>query len=85
VLDCIREEGMHVPKDISVVGYNPFDEARVTGVLVPVVEIGRIATDWLIAATGESATAQTIRVTLPVGFVDRGTTLPPRPSAGSSN
>jgi LacI family transcriptional regulator, galactose operon repressor len=85
VLDCIREEGMHVPKDISVVGYNTFDEARVTGVLVPVVEIGRIATDWLIAATGESATAQTIRVTLPVGFVDRGTTLPPRPSAGSSN
>ena len=78
VLATIRDLDLRIPHDLSIVSYSPFSDPDVTSVVVPVNDMGRIGTEWLIAAiTGATGAAKTpIEIVLPVAFVDRGTTAP---------
>jgi len=77
VVAAIRELGLLIPQDISVIGYNPLPDAFFSGVSVPVPEMGRIGMNWLIDRVEQPNTAEILNVTLPVSFVDRGTSSRP--------
>jgi len=78
VLEVLRSAGVHVPADISVIGFDDSPEAqalRLSTVRQPAEEVGYQAARLLCAMLrGERLSSQ--RVHLPVQFVDRETTAP---------
>jgi LacI family transcriptional regulator len=75
-LAAVRSLGLRIPQDVSVIGYNPFDDTLCTGIVVPVAEIGRIGTDWLVRRL-QGENPGHLSQALPVTLADHGTTAPP--------
>lgn len=78
VLVRLREEGLRVPEDVSVVGYDDTvvvsaEQLRLTTVRQPVAEMARVAVSRL---TGDDAATDDLRLT--PTLVVRGTTAPAR-------
>lgn len=77
-IEWLRERGLSVPRDVSVVGFDGVPEAAVsspplTTIAQPIADIGRNAVQ-LILNRGEGETRRTLGVSLVV----RGSTAPPR-------
>lgn len=83
VVHAIYQSGLSVPGDISVIGYTASDQPDYTCIRVPLEEIGRLATEFLIdtLAKGGGATPLTDRQ-IPVSLIEMGTTAPPRDCIG---
>ena len=77
---AIRERGLHVPLDISVVGFDDiplvaFFDPPLTTVRVPAFDLGHAAGLALLARLdGSAVPTETL---LPTEFIVRGTTAPP--------
>jgi len=72
------EAGLRVPEDLSVIGYSGFEDHDITTVHVPILEIGRLAAEHLIDHLGSRTSEPLVYDrTLPVSFVDRGSTASP--------
>lgn len=86
VMSAIHAAGLRVPRDISVIGYSGADTPEITSICVPVDEIGRLATESLIARLqsgkeGAAVEDKPLRQTLAVRLVDMGSTdAPPEPA-----
>lgn len=79
---AIREAGLRVPQDISVVGIDDHEMAEffeLTTVAQPVHEQGRLAAQLLLEAIRGDRDAEPAAVTVPTRLVVRGTTAPPCP------
>jgi DNA-binding LacI/PurR family transcriptional regulator len=81
VLEVLRSEGLSVPGDISVVGYDNTAMAAshrlgLTTVDQPRHDMGRMATELILTKIGQDATA-TNHVVLPPKLVVRESTVPP--------
>ncbi len=77
----LRDQGVHCPRDVSVVGFNdmPFAEdfwPPLTTVHVPLRELGAEAARLLLRGI-EAGAQEGVTLTLPVGLVVRGSTGPP--------
>ncbi|MGA1837742.1 LacI family DNA-binding transcriptional regulator [Herbiconiux sp. 11R-BC] len=77
----LREEGLRVPEDVSVVGFDDVDMASVvtpglTTVRQDMLEIGRRSAQLLIAGLEAGSMAGLESVSLPVELIVRGTTGP---------
>jgi DNA-binding LacI/PurR family transcriptional regulator len=77
-LAAVRSLGLRIPQEVSVMGYNPFDDTLCTGIVVPVAEMGRIGTEWLVHKL-QGGDPGHLSVALPVRLADHGTTAPPGP------
>jgi LacI family transcriptional regulator len=72
---AVRDAGLRIPQEVSLVAYNLTSDANFSGVVVPVAEIGRLGVERLIAKLKNPKVASEItRWTLPVSFIDNGTT-----------
>ena len=76
-LDWLREHGLEVPGDVSVIGFDGVAEAALsspglTTIAQPLQDIGRHAVSAILKGTPQG------RQTLPVDLVVRGSTAPPR-------
>lgn len=84
VCEALKRQGLHVPEDISVVGYDDTDpvvDARgenvLTSVRVPLAEIGRKAADLITQRlAGQQPPAE--QLILPTQLMLRGSTAEPR-------
>lgn len=75
---AVRDAGLRIPQDVSLVTYNLTPDANFSGVVVPVAEIGRLGVARLIAKLkGPKGASEAARWTFPVSFIDHGTTAPP--------
>jgi LacI family transcriptional regulator, repressor for deo operon, udp, cdd, tsx, nupC, and nupG len=77
-LKTIRDAGLRVPDDLSVIGFDDHDMAEFVGlttVAQPVVAQGEVAAQLLLGMTGGSAAPE--HVTLPTKLLVRRTTGPP--------
>jgi alanine racemase len=80
VMGAAREQGLEIPKDLSVIGYDDIPEAQranppLTTVRQPMVEKGEQAAELLVKALrGESASE---RCTLPTELIIRASVVPP--------
>jgi LacI family transcriptional regulator len=74
VLAAIGEIGLKIPQDISIVGYNTTADVYLSGLSIPVEQIAIEGTDWLLDVLSDERKVPAINRTLPVAFVDRGTT-----------
>ena len=86
VLRALRRAGLRVPDDISVVGIDDHELARLwdlSTVAQPVAEHGRIAAERLLAAIDAGVRAEPEETILPVRMVARESTAPP-PEAASA-
>ncbi|MGC8787476.1 MAG: LacI family DNA-binding transcriptional regulator [Anaerolineae bacterium] len=80
---AIREKGLSIPDDISIIGFDDIPQASFTSpplttVAQPIQDIGRIATDLLIERMSGSASLPSRRVVLDVKLVVRGSCAPNR-------
>jgi LacI family transcriptional regulator len=85
VLTALREAGVHVPGDVSVVSFDEDEclaylDVPVTSVCMPLVELGAAAVDGLIARV-EGRPATDVVISEPMFLISRGSVGPP-PSAG---
>jgi LacI family transcriptional regulator len=71
---AIQRAGLPVPDAISVVGYSASDAPDLTSVCIPAEEMGRQATQQLLARIEEGKDEERFNVVLPVALVERGTT-----------
>ena len=75
VMSAIRVAGLQVPRDISVIGYSGTPAPDITSICIPVDDIGRLATEYLIERLdGSDAPGAPLRQTLPVQLIEAGTT-----------
>ncbi|MBC7231972.1 MAG: LacI family DNA-binding transcriptional regulator [Chloroflexi bacterium] len=79
----IRERGLAIPDDISIVGFDDIPQASFTSpplttVAQPIQDIGRIATDLLIERMSGSTSRPYQRIILDVKLVIRGSCAPRR-------
>jgi LacI family transcriptional regulator len=86
VLHAARDRGLHVPDDLSVVGFDDIEPSilvapALTTVRQPLGEIGRTAVGVLVRLL-ERRTSEAPRIELPTRLVVRQSTAPPRGSAG---
>jgi LacI family transcriptional regulator, xylobiose transport system transcriptional regulator len=84
VYEAARQAGLHIPRDLSVVGFDGIDAGNwcgppLTTVRQPFRDIGAAAARLLLALTAGEAPAQT-RIELPTTLVVRGSTAAPPPS-----
>jgi LacI family transcriptional regulator len=80
---AIRELGLSIPEDISVVGYDDITSAAylappLTTVHSPKAEMGTLAGQTLLRLIAQSASASSGTITLPVRLVMRGSTATPK-------
>jgi LacI family transcriptional regulator len=90
-IDAIREHGLRVPEDISLVGFDDVHEASLldpplTTIAVPKRLMGRLAVRLVadrLGLTGEGVVtiAGPTKLVVPVSLVVRGSTAPPRDAA----
>lgn len=84
VLRALRRVGLRVPRDVSVVGIDDHELARLwdlSTVAQPVSEHGRIAAERLLSAIDGGVVPEAEETVLPVRMVARQTTAPPPPDA----
>ncbi len=77
-LDWLRERGLAVPRDVSIIGFDGVPEGEVsepplTTVAQPMAEMGRRAVETILAFDGTIR-----RETLDIELIVRGSTAPPR-------
>jgi LacI family transcriptional regulator len=80
VVAGIHRAGLRIPADISVVGCSASVTPDITSVWLPIEEIGRVGTEYLLQrlrTTGPVAEAAIPRIELPVALVDWGSTARP--------
>lgn len=82
VLDALHEAGMHIPEDISVMGFDDIPLAsltypKLTTVQQPLVQIGQVAVRLLLERLGNPA-KEARRVTLSTELVIRDSCAPPK-------
>jgi len=82
VLQAAHERGLHVPGDLSVVGFDDSEKARITtpaltSVRQPLAEMGRMAVTLLLQLLESRRTAG-VSVELAIRLVERSSTAPPR-------
>ncbi|HEX2948627.1 MAG TPA: LacI family DNA-binding transcriptional regulator [Armatimonadota bacterium] len=82
--EMLRFRGLHVPDDMSIVGYDDSDplydddgNSRLTTVRVPLQDIGREVARQMLHQV-ESHTITPVQIMLPTSFHARQTTAPPR-------
>lgn len=82
-LRALREHGLNVPEDVSVVGYDditiPSLELRLSTVHQPVYEIGRSAADQVAVALASPMSTPSSRTVLDVMFIQGATSAPRGP------
>ena len=81
VIDAVRERGLRVPEDVSVVGFDDVELARYAGlttVAQPLELSGARAAELLLASL-DGSEISTARHDLPLELVVRGTTAPADP------
>ena len=77
---CLREQGLHIPSDISVIGFNDsefsaFVDPPLTTIRFPSTQIGALAAETLLSAI-ESQSAMPPPQMLPTQLVLRRSTAP---------
>ena len=82
VMDAIRSRDLHVPEDISVVGFDDVPQAALvrpalTTIHQPLEQMGRVATQMLLDRL-KNPQQEIIRIELPTELIIRGSTLPPK-------
>jgi DNA-binding LacI/PurR family transcriptional regulator len=80
VLEAAREQGLRVPDDLSVLGYDDIEIAEYLGLTTMrqrLFESGRRGVELLLAVLSNPK-AKPICEVLPAALVERGTTAPPR-------
>ena len=77
---AIQRAGLKVPDDLSLVGYSASPNPDLTSVCLPVEEMARAATAYLLERlSGQGERDESVfNTTLPVELVDRGTTAKAR-------
>jgi LacI family transcriptional regulator len=83
VMDAVRNAGLQIPDDLSIVGFDDIPDARwtfppLTTVLQPMRLMGKRATRMLLDAITDPEVSGE-RIELPTELVVRGTTAPPPP------
>jgi LacI family transcriptional regulator len=86
VMDAIRERGLHIPEDVSIVGFDDIPQAAMvrpalTTVRQPLDEMGRLATQMLIDQL-KNPEKEFGRIELPTELIVRDSTLSPKDKAG---
>src|SRR3954451_1987820 len=81
VLTAARERGLRVPEDLSVIGFDDSEQAKIvtpplTSVRQPLAEMGRMAVTLLLQLL-ESQKVEGVSVELAVRLVERSSTAPP--------
>ena len=80
LLGVLAQEGLEVPRDVSIVTIAASAGAQLprplTSLDIPALEIGRLAVDMLVARIGGESRTETRLLTSPLD--DRGSTAPPR-------
>ena len=82
VYEAVRQRGLRVPDDVSVVGFDDLPEARwasppLTTVRQPLAEMGRTAVS-LLSRLLERQSFETLHVELATRLVVRDSTAPPK-------
>jgi alanine racemase len=80
IINCAREQGIHVPRDLSVVGYDDIPEAQrsnppLTTVRQPIIEKGNYAAELLVKVIENVSTSE--HCTLPTELVIRESVASP--------
>ncbi|KAA9159063.1 LacI family transcriptional regulator [Amycolatopsis acidicola] len=83
ILVAVREAGLHVPEDVSVVGFTDAGwmsavYPAVTAVSQPVEEMGRLAGELIVAMTRGGRPRETPHLVVPGALVRRESVGPPR-------
>jgi LacI family transcriptional regulator len=86
VMDAIRERGLRVPEDVSIIGFDDIPQAAMvrpalTTVRQPLEEMGRLATQLLIDQL-KNPEKEIGRIELPTQLIVRDSTLSPKDRAG---
>ncbi|MGB8984619.1 MAG: LacI family DNA-binding transcriptional regulator [Anaerolineales bacterium] len=86
VMDAIRERGLRIPEDVSILGFDDIPQAAMvrpalTTVRQPLDEMGRLATQMLIDQL-KNPEKEIGRVELPTELIVRDSTYPPKDKAG---
>jgi len=86
VMDAIRNRGLRIPDDISVVGFDNIPQSAMvypplTTVQQPLEQMGRVAAQMLISILN-NAEKDTSRIELPTELIVRGSTSSPKSRAG---
>ena len=86
VMDAIRERGLRVPEDVSIIGFDDIPQAALvrpalTTVRQPLEEMGRLATQMLIDQL-KNPEKEIGRIELPTQLIIRDSTLSPKDRAG---
>lgn len=81
-MEAVREHGLHIPKDISILGFDDIPQAsivfpKLTTVRQPLVQMGRVSVKLLLEQI-ENPDNSPRRVTLPTQLVIRDSCMPPR-------
>jgi len=87
VLEAARDLGVHVPRDLSVIGFDDIESARhagLTTVRQPLYESGRRGGGLLLESMQGAIPPDPTRIELPLETVVRRTTAPPRTRARRS-
>ncbi len=85
-MDAIRNRGLHVPEDISILGFDDIPQAALvrpalTTVRQPLEQMGRVATQMLIDKL-KNPKSEIGRIELPTELIVRNSTLAPKDRAG---
>ncbi|NPV87814.1 MAG: LacI family DNA-binding transcriptional regulator [Anaerolineae bacterium] len=86
VMDAVRNRGLRIPDDISVVGFDNIAQSAMvypplTTVQQPLEQMGRVATQMLLGILKDPE-KEAGRIELPTELIVRGSTAPPKDRAG---
>jgi LacI family transcriptional regulator len=81
-MDAVRNRGLRVPEDISILGFDDIPQAAMvrpalTTVRQPLEQMGRVATQMLIDILADSE-KETDQMKLPTELIIRGSVQPPK-------
>jgi len=86
VMDAVRNQGLRIPDDISIVGFDNIPQSAMvypplTTVQQPLEQMGRVATQMLLGILKKTE-KETSRIELPTELIIRSSTSSPRDRAG---